>query len=611
MKFHIHNLKFRNQIILVFLAIFLLIGVGSGTAFYTISARQVTENFSKNSKDAMGQIHSTLATRLGMIDERAASILINSSFAAVMSQYLNEPTIANTVKTQGNVSDYMKDFERGEALVNSSLLVTDRMVFDSYVHYRKQDFDFRGSPFDTVYQDSAAKSVQWLGVMDNRLFQDERKVIPCVRRFRVSGYQGWLYFIYQLDHRELEKLVVGQEAFFDDIMILDQKGNVILGGESVSPEILLEAWEEGTGTVQKEGRNRIVSENGTEYLIEGCSLRQNGWKVFGLKSRQELLGSLKQLQKAIIQVILLLFAVSMALIILIAKHLTDALNRLEHQMMFCARNGDFSVRFFYPYKDEIGSLSQCFNSMIEEIQSLIRKQEQSIIDLRIERDHVAEVQKQKRKAELKALQAQINPHFLYNTLNAITWQVADKGMDDVSLMASSLGKFFRLSLSKGAEIISLADEADHVRSYLSIQGIRYQDKLNYEIEIPKSVLDCRVLKLILQPLAENSIYHGIKEKKGNGMIRITAEESVSRQSAVIRLIVWDNGIGIPKEKLAMINQSLKNGVNSTGEGYGIYNVNERIRLYYGSEYGLSYESEAGSFTKAVLTIPAQHQEVEE
>lgn len=609
MKIHIHNLKFCNQIIFVFLILFLLVGVGSGAAFYSISARQVTDNFSQNAKDAIGQIQSTLETRLGMIDERAASMLINSSFDAVMSQYLNEPTIANTVKTQGNVSDYMKDFERGDALISSSLLVTSRMTFDSYVHHRKQDFDFHGSPFYTVYQDPTVKSVQWFGMMDNLIFQGEGKVVPGVRRFRVSGYQGWLYFIYQLDHREMKKLVIGQEAFFDDIMIIDEKGDMILGKNMVSPKTLLSAWDEEKGMVRGDGGNSIVLEDGIEYLVEGCSLRQNGWKVFGLKSRQELLRSLKQLQTDIFKVILLLFAVSMAFIILIARHLTDALNRLERQMI-CARNGDFSVRFFYPYKDEIGSLSQCFNYMIEEIQTLIQKQEQSIIDLRIERDHVTEVQKQKRKAELKALQAQINPHFLYNTLNAITWQAADKGMDDVSLMASSLGKFFRLSLSKGAELIPLADEVDHVRSYLSIQGIRYQDKLNYEITVPKQALDCRVLKLILQPLVENAIYHGIKEKRGKGMIRITAEERACPQAAIIALIVWDNGAGIPEEILTRINQSLKSGGSRTGEGYGIYNVNERIRLYYGSEYGLAYESEEGSFTKAVLTIPVQRQEVE-
>ena len=248
--------------------------------------------------------------------------------------------------------------------------------------------------------------------------------------------------------------------------------------------------------------------------------------------------------------------------------------------------------------------------MIEEVQNLINKQKQSIIDLRIERDHVAEVQKQKRKAELKALQAQINPHFLYNTLNAITWQAADQGMDDVSLMASSLGRFFRLSLSKGAEIISLSDEVEHVRSYLNIQSIRYQDKLRYEIDIPEGLLEYKVLKLILQPLVENAIYHGIKEKKCGGLIRITAEEGRCEDEGTVCLMVWDDGVGIPEDKLTIMNQNLKNGVSGTSESYGICNVNERIRLYYGSSFGLAYESEAGSFTKAILKIPTQYREVE-
>ena len=602
MRFHIHNLKFCNQIILVFLMIFLLTGVGSGAAFYSISAKQVTDNFSKSSEDAIRQIHSTLETRLGVIDGKASSMLINGTFVAVMSQYLNDPTSANTVKTQGMVSDYLKDFERGEALVNSSYLATDKLAFDSYVRYRNHDFDFKSSPFYAIYEESPVKSVQWFGMMDNLIFQGGGQVVPCARRFRVSEYQGWLYFIYQLDQRELKKLVVGRESFFDDIVIIDESGNQILGKTQVPAETLLAVWEN-----KAEG---IVLEDGTEYLAESCSLGQNGWKIFGLKSKEELLRSLRQLQKDIFKVILLLFIVSMTLIMLIAKHLTDALNRLERQML-CARKGDFGVRFFYPYKDEIGSLSQCFNYMIEEIQSLIEKQNQSIIDLRIERDHVAEVQKQKRKAELKALQAQINPHFLYNTLNAITWQAADKGMEDVSLMASSLGKFFRLSLSKGEENISLSDELEHVRSYLNIQGIRYQDKLDYDILVPEELFDCQVLKLILQPLVENSIYHGIKLKKGSGLVRITAWEETVGSEQLLRLVVWDNGAGIPQQKLLLMNQGLKQGVNSTGEGYGIYNVNERIRLFYGEEFGLQYESREGSFTRAILTIPVWHQEVEQ
>ena len=276
--------------------------------------------------------------------------------------------------------------------------------------------------------------------------------------------------------------------------------------------------------------------------------------------------------------------------------------------MRCVQNGEFHARFFYPYENEIGSLSRSFNYMIEEIQTLVKKQEESIQDLIVERNHVADMQKQKRHAELKALQAQINPHFLYNTLNTITWQAADQGMYDVSRMANSLGKFFRLSLSKGAEIIRLADEIEHVRCYLSIQEIRYQDKMHYQIDVPDQFLVCRVLKLILQPLVENAIYHGIKEKEGIGEIVITAFSEIQNGEAALILSVYDNGVGIAEEQLVDMNEQLKHGIRSTQDGYGIYNVNERIGLYYGSSFGLHYESCQGEYTKAILTIPMNGQE---
>lgn len=255
--------------------------------------------------------------------------------------------------------------------------------------------------------------------------------------------------------------------------------------------------------------------------------------------------------------------------------------------------------------------------MIGEIQSLVRKQEETIEELKRERDYVAEVQKQKRKAELNALQTQINPHFLYNTLNAITWQAADQGAEEISILSNSLGKFFRLSLSKGAEVITLKDELEHVSSYLDIQSIRYHSRLHYEITVEERWLELRIIKLILQPLVENSIYHGIKEKPGAGIIRISAEpvetgsdETGEKRTEMLKLIVWDDGLGIAAEKLTVINEGLRNGVTDRTEGYGIYNVNERIRLFYGNEYGLRYESEEGAWTKAVLTVPASDWEVE-
>ncbi len=335
------------------------------------------------------------------------------------------------------------------------------------------------------------------------------------------------------------------------------------------------------------------------------TLQTTGWKIVGLRSRESLLGSLKSLRALIAEFTAIIFLAALAALLIVSNRLTAALTRLEKRMSI-VQGGDFGVRFFYPYQDEVGSLAKSFNCMLDEIERLVKKQEDTIQELKRERDFVAEVQKQKRKAELKALQAQINPHFLYNTLNAITWQAADKGEEEISILSSSLGRFFRISLSKGAEVISFREELDHVTSYLEIQSIRYGTKLNYDIEVDAALKEYKVLKLILQPLAENSIYHGIKEKAQAGKIRISAQivHINADTSDCLQICVWDNGLGIAPDLLKKINYALANGETNSNDGYGIFNVNERIRLYYGESYGLRYESEAGEWTRAILTLPA-------
>ena len=344
----------------------------------------------------------------------------------------------------------------------------------------------------------------------------------------------WQYFIYQLDIENLKALVMGKGHFFDEVLILDDQGRVLLG------ELPL---KEETAAFLSRGEEQDIIWNGKEYLVKYTELSKNRWRVYGLKSKAELLANLKNLRVHILMTLLFLFALILPALYWLVYRLTDALSSLQSKMNEVEK-GDLSVRFYYPYENEVGNLVRSFNYMLDEIQRMVGKQEIMIDSLRREKERITQIQSQKRKSELQALQAQINPHFLYNTLNTITWQLADKGDTEGSRIASELGKFFRLSLSRGAERISLADELEHVRSYLRIQSIRYQDKLNYRIEAASELLNGMVLKLILQPLVENSIYHGIKEKEGKGEIVVTASAFRRVSRKMICLQVTDNGIGI-------------------------------------------------------------------
>ena len=232
--------------------------------------------------------------------------------------------------------------------------------------------------------------------------------------------------------------------------------------------------------------------------------------------------------------------------------------------------GDFSPAEIEA-DDEIQVLTNSFNDMTGKIQYLI--------------ENIKTEQKHLRDTELKLLQAQINPHFLYNTLDAIIW-MAEGGQDrEVVAMVSALSEFFRTTLSEGKDYITIQEEESHIRSYLSIQEFRYADIMEYEIRIDPSLYEYYILKLTLQPLVENALYHGIKNKRGKGKILVTGYEKDDE----IGLEVRDNGIGMDEKELDILQKKLRG--ESVGErGFGVGNVAERIRLNYGDAYGVSFAS---------------------
>jgi two-component system sensor histidine kinase YesM len=239
--------------------------------------------------------------------------------------------------------------------------------------------------------------------------------------------------------------------------------------------------------------------------------------------------------------------------------------------------------------DEITELGMSFNIMIGKIRELL--------------DAKIKEQENLKKAELRALQAQINPHFLYNTLDTIIWMAEGQKTDQVVEIVSALSSFFRISLSKGRDWITIGEELERIKSYLTIQRMRYQDIMDFKIEADEEVLDNTILKLILQPLVENALYHGIKNKRGGGTIIVRAKQTNDNE---VLLEVEDNGIGLTAEKVAQLLAELNDdsGDMKLESGFAMGNVNKRIRLYYGRQYGLSIRSEYTTGTCATLVIPA-------
>jgi two-component system sensor histidine kinase YesM len=262
-----------------------------------------------------------------------------------------------------------------------------------------------------------------------------------------------------------------------------------------------------------------------------------------------------------------------------------------HDVTTAITETDLRVLVTSANANEIAELGLSFNIMIGKIKDLL--------------DSKVREQENLKKAEFRALQAQINPHFLYNTLDTIIWMAEAKQNERVIEIVNALSRFFRISLSKGKDWITVQEEIDRTRSYLTIQKMRYRDILDYTIEVDDAIVAEPTLKLILQPLVENAIYHGIKNKRGGGIIKVRIHQLDADK---ITFEVTDNGIGMTPDKLAHVRANL-NGHAAASQadeeetGFGLENVNQRIGLYYGKAYGLVIDSEHNVGTRVTLVIP--------
>ncbi|WP_353093332.1 sensor histidine kinase [Tissierella praeacuta] len=282
----------------------------------------------------------------------------------------------------------------------------------------------------------------------------------------------------------------------------------------------------------------------------------------------------------VLGIILLLIAILLAIIV--SGNIVKPIHKLKNHMLEVS-NGNLDSYYETKNNDEISVLGKVFNQMLMDIKKLINQ--------------VYQVQTQKRNAELRVLQSQINPHFLYNTLDTIQWKALEYNAFDVADMINSLSVFFRISLSDGKEFITIDDEIKHVRNYLEIQETRYKDKISYSIDLDEQISQYLVPKMIIQPLVENSIYHGLKLKRQKGFIHI----NILSENDYIFVEVIDNGLGMDQKKLDETRKNLYQSIES--EHYGLYNINERLKLTFKDNYSINIDSEFEKGTKVFLKIP--------
>ena len=373
--------------------------------------------------------------------------------------------------------------------------------------------------------------------------------------------------------------IVGNQGY---AFILDAEGNIVYHPQQ--QQLYNELQTENIGLIMESESDTILYGKGSgEKLYTISRSEKTGWTVVDSVRVEELLRKSNEAQSIYILVAAGLVAVALFFSKFIAKNITQPIQKLCESMEK-VQEGDFSVSdVVVDSANEIGSLTTSFNVMTHRIQDLM---EQNIRE-----------QEAKRKSELKALQSQINPHFLYNTLDSIIWMAEGKKNEEVVLMTASLARLLRQSISNEDEVVSIGQEIEYARGYLTIQKMRYKDKMEYQIDVDPSILNIPLIKLVLQPVIENAIYHGLKYKESKGFLLVRGFPKDG--NAVLQVI--DDGVGMDEETLEHIYE--KHKVNYRSNGVGIYNVQKRLQLYYGNEYGITYESEVGKGTTATITIP--------
>ena len=317
------------------------------------------------------------------------------------------------------------------------------------------------------------------------------------------------------------------------------------------------------------------------YVIKNTQELQHGWQLYLYRPTSIIFAPASDISIVILAIILLCIFSVIIISSLLSKILVKPIELLIRQMKDVEK-GDFNITASYSSNDEIGRLFSGFSHMVQKLSYMI--------------DEVLKSKIAQQKYEMKALQAQINPHFLYNSLSLINGKALMAGQDDIGQMARLLSTFYRTTLNKGKNIITVANELENIKSYINIQFIMHSDSFDVAYDLDEAAYDCPMINLLLQPLVENAICHGIdlKETAGRGLLSI----SCRRFEEKIIFKISDNGPGIPPEKLKTI-------LLSKSSGYGIQNVHHRIQLFYGPDYGLSYESENGLGTTVTVTIPNQ------
>lgn len=581
-------MKFRlgilGKMIVFFVAFAFVPSVLIAAIFYRSTYHVLWENTVSFTRQLGGQMGRSLESVLSDAErfvEIGETDYVRSYLSGTGNQYENAKNILNALQLYKNNASF------GDQINNIYIVGKDnRTISDRNGVYYSGENSLETIHFENILYSGAGEVAVSSGNMNpNPLYREETFVYIGIPLIPESLREPYGAVIIESFSDVFEDFCRSADlAGSGNFVIFDEEGQVLFGDPYVQEEDTQTVFQ----MISEDTAGDFITEIGTRsFLVIYNSIPGTSWKLVGQVAVDELMIDTMELSRTLTGVLALVMLCAAGLYFYFSNRLIRPLRKLQALMQVAAL-GNLSVRFESKVNDEIQDLGRSFNMMLSRLQTLTRR------DL--------ERQEDLQRMELDLLQAQIQPHFVYNTLDTILWQAAIGDNKAVIRTVDALGGFFRISLSKGKGWIPVSEEVKMVENYLIIQKTRYQDILNYSIQIDPALNHFFILKFTLQPLVENAIYHGIKQRREGGTVQIRGWS----EGEDMLFSVSDDGLGMTKEIYQNITERLRQQQpcrQPSGEnGYGLFNVAGRIKLYYGDAGNLTIESREGMGTTVLVRL---------
>ncbi|WP_141504632.1 cache domain-containing sensor histidine kinase [Paenibacillus luteus] len=578
--------RLQPTLVILLSSLILMLMLVEGIVLYSSTSDLLSEKVSEASLRELEQLNNGLEQHMRTIRSAALSIAINPDIIQMLS-HSAELDAYTQLRNNEYATRILSNLTNSRNDITESYIITDRMNIYNYSNpnglYNKER-----AITQAFWDNMKRENDGFIPPRDNDIRTDGSggKIITYFRKLSMSNGTELGYMCINVNaDRFLSSLSVHFPEASNRLYIVDSQA-VMFALDGTDRADAFSSTLRESAALKDNGYERL-NRDGKDYLGVYTSLNAFGWRIVEISPYEEVTDGISTVFNSLLFVLISCLIVAVIAALYFARSFTLPIKRLINQMKKVGQ-GDFNIELDTSYFNEIGELNHRFMLMSHRIEQLMSNIEQE--------------QQQMRRAELKTLQSQINPHFLYNTLDAINWMAIKLKAHDISRMASNLGSYFRLSLNKGRELTTIQAEVEHLHAYIEIMYYRYSGRFDFQEQIEPEILDCMIPKIVLQPLVENCFVHGLADRKGAGLIRLTGRID----NDDLLFTVTDDGAGANAKAL---NIALQQHID-TKAGYGIHNVNQRIQLRYGTRYGLFYEPVLQG-TNVILRLPYNRAMTEE